>query len=126
MKRSHGVRLGLTVALGAALLSQTAAACDEGPEEFQEQNSAYGEICMKYNRATGEYDVRVPDEECDNDPDRRAHTWIWINQAGGYHPPPVGSKVSPGTYVTTKPTGTTISRPPATGGFGTFRAPIGG
>lgn len=128
MKRSSVVNATRTAAFAAGLLAlqATMAACGDSPDDYQEQNSAYGEICMKYNRATGEYDVRVPDRECENDTDRSHHTWLWINQAGGYHPPPMGSKVSPGTYVTTKPNGSTISKPPATGGFGTFRAPIGG
>lgn len=125
MKSSRAVRLGLTAALGAALMSQTAAACDDGPEEFEEKQTAYGEVCMKYNRATGEHDVRVPDSECDNDHDRSHFVWVYVNHGGGYSAPPMGGKLTSGSYTTVKPTGTTIARPPATGGFGTFRAPVG-
>jgi hypothetical protein len=122
VKRSaHVARAGLAVALAASLSS-----CADEPDEYQDQNSAYGQVCMKWNRATGEYDVRVPDDECDRDGGHSHFNWLYIHHGGGYTAPAMGSKAKPGSYVTALPAGTTVSRPPATGGFGTFRAPIGG
>lgn len=80
---------------------------------------------MKYNRATGEHDVRVSDDECDKDTSHSHFVWVYVNHSAGHHAPAMGQKLQPGSYVTAKPGGTTISRPPATGGFGTFRAPVG-
>jgi len=121
VKRSaHVARAGLAVALAASL-----AGCTDAPDEYEEQTTAYGQVCMKWNRATGEYDVRVPDSECDQDGDHSHFNWIYIHSAGGHSAPAIGSKVKPGSYVTTLPAGATVAKPPATGGFGTFRAPVG-
>lgn len=125
MKRSKNVSIARVAALAAALTGLACASGDE-PEEYETQNSAYGQICMKWNRATGDYDVRVPDDECDRDGDHVHTNWIFINHGAGHTAPAVGSKVKPGSYVTTVPGGSTVSKPPATGGFGTFRAPVGG
>lgn len=122
MKRSKSVSIVGVAALAAAL-----AGCTDAPdEEYETQNSAYGQVCMKWNRATGDYDVRVPDDECDRDGGHVHTNWIFINHGAGHTAPAVGSKVKPGSYVTTLPAGATVSKPPASGGFGTFRAPVGG
>lgn len=110
--------------VGVAALAAALTGCSDQPE-YEEQNSAYGQVCMKYNRATGEYDVRVPDDECDRDTGHSHFNWLYIHQGGGHSAPAIGSKAKPGSYVTTLPAGASVSKPPATGGFGTFRAPVG-
>lgn len=119
MLSSRAVRIGATVAMLVGSL-----ACADG-EETTTVQTEYGEICARYNRATGEYDVRVPFEECDNDPDHIRTYPIFIHQGGGHTAPAVGSKIVPGSFKTSVPAGATTARPPATGGFGTHTTTAG-
>lgn len=128
MKSSRTVNIAKTAAFAAAVLaaSATMTACAEEPGQFETRQAASGEVCMKYNRATGDYDVRAHDSECERDTSRSHFMWVYVNHAGGYSAPPVGGKLTPGSYSTVRPAGVTVARPPATGGFGTYTASAGG
>ena len=108
MKRSHQVKVTILPLLVAFLTG-----C--GDSEGEEISAEYSEVCVE-----DVTDLRVDDANCVSETTR--HHWMWFPY--GYHVPSVGSKVNKSAGITSKPTGT-IVRPPASGGFGTFRVPSG-
>lgn len=107
---SRGVRVG---AMTALLVVALGCASDDETTEVQTE---YGEICVRQEPPdSGEWE-RVADSECDDG--HHGRSWIWMHHAGGHTAPPVGSRVSHGSFVTSRPTGS-IARPPTSGGFGT-------
>lgn len=92
-------------------------ACAEG-EEYEEVQAGSQEICVEKDSQ-----VRVPDDKCDGD---SSHThYYWWYHGSSYGPAPaVGSRANMLHGSAVKPGGT-VARPPATGGFGTFRASVG-
>lgn len=107
--KSKVVRLGLTASLAISL-----AACASDDDDA-EVRADHHRICVDNDQ------VRVEDTNCpDDDSDGHFFHPYWIY--GSHSAPGVGSKVVPGSYSTVKPTSGTIARPPAKGGFGTFRS----
>lgn len=104
MKRSTSVTLCIIPLLVTAL---------SGCAEDEEVNADYSQVCVE-----DDTDIRVEDNNCDTD--STGSHWVWFP----HHllMPPVGDRINPAFGVTTKPTSGTIARPPAKGGFGTFRS----
>lgn len=103
MKRTQHITIGVVAALALA-------ACGSG-----ESNADYNRICLDENG------VRVEDHNCPDDDSRNGFFYpIWLY--GHTAAPAVGSRPPAGSYVTTKPATGSIARPPAKGGFGTFRS----
>ena len=113
MKRSMNVIIG-PVTLGAMMFALTG--CGEG--EYEEVPADSQEICVE--RDTGE---RVDFDKCDSDTSH-IHYYPWYHASTYGGAPAVGSKVNPAHGSTVKPDGS-FARPPETGGFGGFRAPVG-
>lgn len=106
---SRAVRVGVMTAMLVAALG---CASDDDTREVQTE---YGEICVRQDPPdSGEWE-RVADDECDDH--RTGRSWIWVHHAGGHAAPPVGSRATHGTFVTSKPSGS-VARPPSSGGFG--------
>lgn len=110
--KSVAVSLGLTAALASALTG-----CSGGGDG-QEMRADFHRICVDNTQ------VRVDDGQCpDNDADGFFFHPLWVY--GMNTAPAVGSKVDAGTFATVKPTAGVIARPPASGGFGTYRTSAG-
>lgn len=93
-----------------SVLLALASACNSG-----ENKADYNRICLDQNG------VRVEDANCPDDDLHHGFFYpIWIHNT--YPAPAVGSKPAAGTYSTVKPASGSIARPPAKGGFGTFRS----
>lgn len=65
---------------------------------------------------------RVPDERCEQH-SLSSSTFLWYYLGRSFAAPPVGSKVTSGSF--TKPTTGTVGRVPSSGGFGTFKGSTG-
>lgn len=122
MKRSKLVTTGVVF---AAVISFACALGSE--EEYEEVQADYQEMCVE-DKGDGELE-RHPDEQC---PGGQQHSsgsglyWYYLGRAFG-SPPAYGSSFRPGGHGTTvRPVAGTVARPPASGGFGTFRVPVGG
>lgn len=123
MKRSTAVTVGLVLAAGVSF----ACASGEDDQEFMDVNADHQQVCVKVEDENNF--VRAEDDQCPDENTSHAHFypgyhyWYYLGSAHGT-PPPVGSKVTPGHGSFTRPTSGTIAKPPASGGFGTFRAPV--
>lgn len=105
--RSAAVAASFTASLALA-------ACSSQPEP------THNRICV--DRET---EIRVSDEECDDDRATVGPRFMWFYYPVHLSGPPVGSRIvaSQGTWV--KPA-TTTQTVPRSGGFGTYRGSTGG
>lgn len=124
MKKSTSVTVGLVLAAGISF----ACASGEDDQEFMDVNADHQQVCVKVEDEDNF--IRADDDKCPDENEHHAHFypgyyyWYYMGSAHG-SPPPVGSKVSTTSGSFTRPTSGTIARPPASGGFGVFRVPVG-
>ena len=102
-------------------------------EDAQEVDADYAQICVQEDPETGE-DVRVDDDECDDDGRPRGSfvpMFLFLNAGRSFAVPPVGSPVpSSSGFTTTRPpasatvargfapSGTSVGRSGVSKGFG--------
>lgn len=102
------------------LLGALACTCSCGTKSQPQPVLAnYARICVN------NIDIRVDDSLCP-DTDLRGNVYhpVWVY--GHTAAPAVGHRVALQIYTTVKPTGATIARPPAEGGFATLPTGIPG
>lgn len=124
MKKSTSVTLGLVLFAGVSF-----ACASEPDQEFMDTEADHQQVCVQVE--DDEELVRSEDGKCGDENESHAHFypgyyyWYYIGRAHGT-PPPVGGKVSTTSGSFTRPTSGSIAKPPPSGGFGTFRAPVAG
>lgn len=124
MKKSANVTLGLVLFAGVNF-----ACASEPDQEFMDMDADHQQVCVRVQE-NGDL-LRSEDDECGDENQSHAHFysgyyyWYYMGRAHGT-PPPVGSKVSAASGSFTRPSSGSIAKPPASGGFGTFRAPVAG
>jgi hypothetical protein len=126
MKKSTNVSLGIAM---AATLAFAASGCATEPDqEFMDTEADNQQVCVQV-QDNGDL-VRDDDAKCPDENEHHAHFtpgfwyWYYMNRSMGT-PPAVGQKVTTGgTFI--RPTSGSIAKPPSSGGFGTFRAPVAG
>lgn len=110
--RASTIQTGIIVSTLVATLTGTAACSSDEDEADSTQ------ICVRQ-------EIRVDDSECEREGGSGggSNAALWYFLGRGMAAPPVGSKVSGGSFI--KPSGT-IGRVPASGGFGTRGGTSGG
>lgn len=116
MLSSKAVKIGATLGLLVGGL-----ACAEGEEQPVEVRTEWGVICV-VNPGTVE-ETRVDDAECNVG---GGGTPAYVDHRAGHAAPAVGQKTIPGSTTTTAPNSGSTAKPPASGGFGTHSAVVGG
>lgn len=125
MKRkiSGAVTTGIVL---AAVISMACAA-GEDDQEFMDTEADNQQVCVQV-QDNGDL-IRDDDGKCPDENEHHAHFtpgfwyWYYMSRTMGT-PPAVGQKVTTGgTFI--RPTSGSIAKPPSSGGFGTFRAPVG-
>lgn len=120
-----------TVTTGIVLAAAVSFACASGEEdqEFMDMEADHQQVCVQV-QDNGDL-IREEDKECPDENESHAHFspgyyyWYYMGRAHGT-PPPVGNKVSTTSGSFTRPASGSIAKPPSSGGFGTFRAPVAG
>lgn len=126
MKRKISGAVTTGIVLAAAV--SFACASGEDDQEFMDVNADHQQVCVKVEDQDNF--IRAEDKECGDENEHHAHFypgyhyWYYMGSAHGT-PPPVGSKVSTTSGSFTRPSTGSIAKPPSSGGFGTFRAPVG-
>jgi len=128
MKKSTAVTIGLVLAAGVSF-----ACASEPDQEFMDTEADHQQVCVEV-QDNGDL-VRDDDSDCPADREDNSHSgghyysgyhyWYYLGRAHGA-PPAVGSKVNSSHGSFTRPSTGSIARPPASGGFGTFRALVAG
>lgn len=103
--KSAGVTLGMVLTAGVGF------ACASGEPDQEFMDAEYGQVCME--QAT---EIRSVDDECDDGDADDGFLWVYLGRP--HSSPPVGSKLTSGTYLTSRPSSALISRVPSSGGFG--------
>lgn len=117
MKRSTQIVVGKVLLAGAAFAGATG--CSSEPE-YTEVQSDHQEICVDQQTQ-----VRVADHLCDDGDGHGGRYHHWYQSRAHGPAPAVGKQINPAWGSSARPAGS-ISRPPASGGFGTTRVTSGG